>query len=212
MKKENSLSKEAWFIIVLDTFVAITSGLIIFPVCFSFNVNPDAGPSLIFITLPRIFSAMPGGKVLGLVFFLFLAIASLSTLIAVAENLIAYGMRVFRISRVKSTWICSIVLLIASLPCLFGFNLWKNVQPLGKGSTILDLEDFIVSSNLLPLGAMSIVLFCSWRYGWGAERFLAEANTGKGMTFPRWLIPYMKYVLPLLIFGLWVYEYVTKFF
>ena len=212
MKKENSLSKEAWFIIVLDTFVAITSGLIIFPVCFSFNVNPDAGPSLIFITLPRIFSAMPGGKILGLVFFLFLAIASLSTLIAVAENLIAYGMRVFRISRVKSTWICSIVLLIASLPCLFGFNLWKNVQPLGKGSTILDLEDFIVSSNLLPLGAMSIVLFCSWRYGWGAERFLAEANTGKGMTFPRWLIPYMKYVLPLLIFGLWVYEYVTKFF
>ena len=211
MKKDNTLAKEAVFIILLDTFVAITSGLIIFPICFSCGVNPDAGPSLIFITLPRIFASMPGGSVIGMIFFLFLSIASLSTLIAVTENLVAYGMRVFKISRVKSVCLCGVVLLVTSLPCLFGFNLLKKIQPLGKGSSILDLEDFVVSSNLLPLGALALVIFCSGRYGWGAERFLAEANTGKGLLFPRWLIPYMKYVLPLLIFSLWAYEYIAKF-
>lgn len=211
MKKDHSLSREAFLIIMLDTVVAVVSGLIIFPICFAFNVSPDAGPSLIFITLPRIFTAMSGGRAFGLIFFLFLSIASLSTLIAVMENMVAYGMRVFNLSRVRSCIYCGVILLLFSMPCLFGFNLLKWIQPLGKGTTILDLEDFIISSNLLPLGAAITVLFCSWRYGWGAERFIAEVDEGNGMRYPRFLIPYMKYVLPLIILGLWACEYLLKF-
>ncbi len=209
--KERSLAGEATIIIALDTIAAILSGLIIFPACFAFNVQPDQGPSLIFITLTKVFQNMPGGRWLGLLFFIFMSVAALSTLIAVGENIVAYIMRVLNFSRKKAALLFGVLVAVLSLPCLFGFNFLSFVQPMGKGSCILDLEDFIISDNLLPLGSFAILLFCTRKIGWGMDNFLAETNQGKGMRFPHFLAFYMKYFLPFVILGLWIHNLIVRF-
>ena len=210
--KERSLPGEGVLIILLDLAAAIASGLIVFPACFAFNVEAGQGPSLIFVTLTEVFRQMPAGRFLGSVFFIFMSVAALSTLIAVGENLIAYIMRTFSLSRIKSSLIFTILLSIASLPCVFGFNIWKKFQPLGKGTNVLDLEDFIISDNLLPLGSIFIILFCTSQWGWGEKAFLEEANTGKGMKFPAFMRIYVKWVLPFVILVLWAHNISAKLF
>jgi len=209
--RRHTLPREAAIIIGLDTFVAITAGLIIFPCCFAFGVAPGQGPSLIFITLPKIFMTMPYGTLRGTVFFLFLTTAAVTTLIAVAENLIAFGIDELHLSRKKSTFWTAILLFLTSLPCILGFNLWQKFQPLGKGSNILDLEDFIVSDNFLPLGALLITFFCTRKAGWGYDRFIQEANTGHGIKFPRAAYFYVAWVLPCVIFLIWVVGILKRF-
>lgn len=211
IKKERSLAGESILIILLDTMAAIAAGMIIFPACFALDVQPDQGPSLIFITLTKVFQAMPNGRLLGTVFFLFTSVAALSTLVAVSENVIAFLMRSRSVSRRKATLFFGVMIFVLSLPCLFGFNLLQNIHPLGGNSNILDLEDFIVSDNLLPLGALLIVLFCTRRSGWGETAFLAEANAGKGWRLPRWIVFYIKWVLPILIVLLWAFNMYTRF-
>lgn len=209
--REESLCKESCWIIALDTVVAIAAGLVIFPACAAFGVAPDAGPSLIFITLPNVFHNMAGGMFRGTLFFVFLAIAALSTLVAVFENLVAFGMDEWRWSRGKSCLVFSVALALLSLPCVLGFNLWKNFEPLGKGSNVLDLEDFVVSDNLLPLGALYITVFTLSRHGWGRENFYAEVNAGKGWKLPLYFAFYMRRVLPVLILLIWVIGLVRRF-
>ena len=204
MDKNRSLFQEGLWIILLDTLVAIASGLIIFPSCMAYGVNPDAGPQLIFITLPQVFRNMSYPQVWGSLFFIFLAIAALSTLVAVFENLVAFGMDEFHWNRRKSSLIFGIILGILTLPCILGFNLWQNFQPLGEGSTILDLEDFIVSANLLPLGAVYLVFFCLNRSGWGKENCFAELNTGKGWKLTPRITGYIKFVIPAAVLLLWL--------
>ena len=204
INKEHSLFKEGLWIVLLDTFVAVASGLIIFPSCISFGVEPGAGPSLIFQTLPRVFHSMPLGFLWGGLFFVFLVVAALSTLIAVFENLVAFGMDEWAWSRKKSCWIFGIILALLSLPCIFGFNIWSSFQPLGEKSTILDLEDFIVSANLLPLGAAYMTFFCISKSGCGKENFFAEVNCGKGMKLPYRMYNYIKFVIVPVILLLWV--------
>ncbi len=199
MEKRYTLLGEAMRIVLLDTFVAVMSGLIIFPACFAFGISPDSGPSLIFITLPNVFGTMKGGRIFGTLFFLFMTFASLSTVIAVFENIIACGMDGFQWSRKKSTWLNCLIILFTSIPCVLGFNLLSGIQPLGEGSTILDLEDFLVSNLLLPVGAFIIVLFCVMKKGWGFEKYLEEANIGSGIQVSKRLKGYMTYVLPVLI-------------
>ena len=167
LKKDNTLLGEAVNVAVLDTFVAVTAGLIIFPACFSFGVNPDSGPSLIFITLPNVFLSMIGGRVWGSLFYLFMSFAAFSTVIAVFENIIACDMELFSISRKQSAWLNMALLIVLSLPCALGFNVLSGFAPLGAGSTVLDLEDFIVSNLLLPLGSLVYLVFCTWKFGWG---------------------------------------------
>lgn len=200
MSRDNSLAGEAVRICVLDTIVAISAGLIIFPACFSFGVQPDAGPSLIFVTLPNIFINMPGGRIWGALFFLFMTFAAFSTVIAVFENLLANCIDNFGWNRKKAVWINCIFVLLASLPCALGFNIWQNVHLL-PGKNILDFEDFIVSNLLLPTGAICYLLFCVSKYGWGFDRFMNEVNTGTGMKFPRSKAfrIYLQFILPLLI-------------
>lgn len=209
--KERSLPQEGFWIIILDTLVAISSGLIIFPCCMSFGIEPGAGPLLIFITLPRVFQNMAGGNVWGALFFIFLAVAALSTLIAVFENLAAFGMDEFKWSRTGSCSVFGIALAVLTLPCIFGFNIWQNFHPLGGNSNILDLEDFIVSDNLLPLGALTLTLFCMNRLGWRAENFFAELNTGKGWKFPVRTSGYLKWGLPVIIFAIWLTGILKRF-
>lgn len=204
IERTRSLPGEAFLIIALDTFVAIAAGLVIFPCCFEFGVSPDAGPKLIFITLPRVFSRMALGRWWGSLFFVFLTIAALSTLVAVFENLVAFGMDNWSWGRKRSSLVFGIALAIFSLPCIFGFNIWKNFEPLGKGKNILDLEDFIVSNNLLPLGALLIALFCISRFGWGEKKFFQEVNSGEGLRLSEKITPYLRYILPLLIAALWL--------
>ncbi|MBE6357963.1 MAG: sodium-dependent transporter [Lentisphaerae bacterium] len=204
MDKNRSLFQEGLWIILLDTLVAIASGLIIFPSCMAYGVSPDAGPQLIFITLPQVFRNMSYPQVWGALFFIFLAIAALSTLVAVFENLVAFGMDEFHWHRRKSSLIFGIILGILTLPCILGFNLWQNFQPLGEGSTILDLEDFIVSANLLPLGAVYLVFFCLDRSGWGKENCFAELNTGKGWKLTPRITGYIKFVIPAAVLLLWL--------
>ena len=209
--KNKSLIAEGRWIICLDTFVAVCAGFIIFPACFAFNVQPDAGPTLIFITLPQVFKSMSLSYFWGGLFFLFLFVAALSTLVAVFENLVAFGIDEYHWSRKKSNTVFGVLLSILSLPCVFGFNIWQKFQPLKEGSTILDLEDFIVSQNLLPLGALYITIFCTSKLGWGKENCLAEINTGDGPKLAKWVLPYMKYVLPAIIFGIWITGIITYF-
>ncbi len=199
INKQQSLTSEASFIIGLDTFVALMAGIIIFPACFTFGIEPNAGPALIFITLPNIFNSMAGGAFWGLLFFIFMACAALTTVIAVVESIIAYPMDVYGMSRQKSILCTFIILSIGILPCILGFNLWSEFEPLGKGTNILDLEDFIVSQNLLPLGSLAMLIFCTSRYGWGYDNFLQEANAGKGKKFPNYLRFYLTYILPFVI-------------
>jgi NSS family neurotransmitter:Na+ symporter len=198
MSDEHTLPGEAIRISILDTIVALSSGMIIFPACSSFNISPDEGPSLIFVTLPRVFAGMPGGRIWGMLFFLFMTFASFSTVIAVFENLVASGMDNFNFSRKKAIFINVIVMLIGSLPCALGFNVLSNVTFFG-GMDILGAEDFLVSNILLPVGSLIFVLFCSYKFGWGADSFLAEANKGKGIKISSKLIPFFRYILPVLI-------------
>ena len=183
----------------LDTFVALFSGLIIFPACYSFGVNADSGPNLIFITLPNIFNHMAGGRLWGSLFFIFMAFAAFSTVIAVFENIISCCMDLTGCSRKKASFVNIFLMILLSLPCALGFNLLSGIQPFGEGSTIMDLEDFLVSNIALPIGSLIYLLFCVSRYGWGWKNFMEEANTGKGFKMPEWLRFYMTYIL-LLIF------------
>lgn len=208
MSKDNTLAGEAIRITVLDTFVAIMSGLIIFPACFSFGVEPTQGPSLIFVTLPKIFINMPAGRLWGTLFFLFMSFASFSTLTAVFENIISSCMDNFGWSRKKSTLINCVFMLVMSMPCLLGFNVLSGVQLFGMD--ILGMEDFIVSKLLLPLGSLIILLFCSFRFGWGFDNYLKETNTGEGMKMPKALAPYFKYVLPLLLLFVFVTGFIQQ--
>ncbi len=210
--KERRLTGDAISITVLDTFVAVMSGLIIFPACFSFGVEPGSGPGLIFQTLPNIFNEMQGGRIWGSLFFIFMAFAALSTVIAVFENIISSCMDKWGWSRKKAVLINIVLVIILSLPCVLGFSVLSGIQPFGAGSTIMDLEDFIVSSNLLPLGSLVYLLFCVTRYGWGWDNFIEEANTGKGIKFPKWTRKYITFVLPLIVLVIFVQGYISKFF
>ena len=208
--RERRLLGEALNVTVLDTFVAFVAGLIIFPSAFAFGVTPDAGPSLIFVTLPNIFNAMPGGRLWGALFFLFMTFAALSTVIAVFENIISFPMDKWGWSRGKSVAVNLPLIFVLSLPCLLGFNLWSGVQLLG--GNILDFEDFILSNNLLPLGSLLYLLFCVAKRGWGWDNFLEEANAGKGLRFPKALRFYMKWIVPVMILFIFFMGYKEKFF
>lgn len=199
INKERSLLGESVNVAVLDTLVAFCSGLIIFPACFSYNVEVTSGPSLIFITLPNIFNNMPLGRLWGTLFFVFMSFAALSTVLAVFENIISCTMDLFGFSRKKASLINCLLMLVLSLPCALGYNVLSAFAPLGDGTTVLDLEDFIVSNILLPGGSLIFVLFCVSRYGWGWDNFVNEANTGKGMKIKKWMRPYMTYVLPIIV-------------
>ena len=198
MSKDNTLAGEGIRICALDTFVAIMAGLIIFPACFSYGVEVNAGPQLIFITLPNVFVNMAGGRIWGSLFFLFMTFASFSTVIAVFENIMSFCMDMFGISRRKAALINCIIILIASLPCVLGYNLWSDLHLIG-GRDVLDSEDFLVSNLLLPLGSLVYLLFCVTRWGWGFDNYLEEANTGKGIKISRFLKPYFQFILPVLI-------------
>lgn len=209
--KERSLTGEALSITALDTFVALMAGFIIIPACFSFGIEPGAGPSLIFITIPNIFAQMPGGQFWGALFFLFLTFAAFTTLVAVFENIISFDMDLLKWSRKKSVIVSAVLIIVLSMPCVLGFNMWAGFQPLGEGSTILDLEDFIVSNNLLPLGSLGYLLFCTRKNGWGWDNFLAEVNTGEGIHFPKGLKGYVSYGIPLIIIIIYLKGYYDKF-
>ena len=212
MGKDCTLAGEGAQICALDTFVAIMSGLIIFPACFSYGVEVGAGPSLIFITLPNVFNHMAWGRLWGTLFFVFMSFAALSTVIAVFQNIISFATDLTGCSVKKAVAWNVIVVIILSLPCVFGFNIWSSFQPLGAGSNIQDLEDFILSDNLLPIGSLLYLLFCTSRYGWGFEKFLAEANEGSGIKFPRWARFYVSYILPLIVIFILAQGYIAKFF
>ena len=197
--RERSLFGESVNVVLLDTFVAICSGLIIIPACFAYGVEAGAGPSLIFITLPNIFNNMPLGRVWGSLFFVFMSFAAFSTVLAVFENIMAMCMDLFGCSRFKSGLFNIFAIFIGSLPCALGFNVLSWIQPLGEGTGVLDLEDYIVSNYLLPLGALIFVLFCTRRIGWGWDNFKKEANEGEGMKVHDWMKPYITWVLPVLI-------------
>ena len=210
--KERSLTGEALSILGMDTLVALLAGLIIFPACFAFGVNADSGPGLVFITLPNVFNSMPGGEFWGLLFFVFMGFAALTTVIAVMEGIIAYPMDGWGWSRRKAASVVGVLLFFASLPCVLGLNVWSDIQPLGPKSSILDLEDFIVSNNLLPLGSLIFVLFCCSRRGWGWDNFIHEANSGTGLRFPEKTRFYITYILPCIILYVFVQGYINKFF
>lgn len=197
MSKDDTLPGESVKICALDTFVAIMAGLIIFPACFSYGVEPDQGPALIFITLPNVFVNMAGGRIWGTLFFLFMTFACFSTIIAVFENIISFCIDMFGISRKKSVVINAVIILIASLPCVFGFNIWSGFELFGQN--VLGMEDFLVSNILLPVGSLIYLLFCVTKFGWGFDNYLTECNTGKGMKFSRFLKPYFQFVLPVLV-------------
>lgn len=209
--KERSLTGEAVCVTLLDTFVAFIAGLIIFPACFAYGVDPGQGPSLIFITLPNVFNSMSGGRIWGTLFFLFMIFAAASTVIAVFENIISFAIDLTGCSRKKAVLVNTIAMILLSLPCVLGFNLWSGFAPFGAGSNVLDLEDFIVSNNLLPLGSLIYLLFCTSRYGWGWKNFLAEADAGSGLKFPKWARIYVSYVLPLIVLFIFVQGYISKF-
>ncbi len=198
MSKTEGITGEAIRICALDTFVAVVSGLIIFPACFSFNIQPDQGPSLIFITLPQVFMNMAGGRVWGALFFIFMTFASFSTVTAVFENIIAFSTDTLGWSRSKAIMVNMIALLILSLPCVLGYNILSGVHLIG-GRDILDTEDFLVSNILLPLGALIFVCFCTFKSGWGFKNYLNETNTGSGIKMPSGIKGYLRFVLPVLI-------------
>ena len=209
--KEHRLMGEAINVGILDTFVAFVVGLVIFPSAFAFGIQPDSGPNLIFITLPNVFNAMPLGRLWGALFFVFMSFAALSTVIAVFQNIITFPMDKWGWSHKKSVLVNMVVIFILSLPCLLGFNLWSGFNPLGDGTVVMDLEDFILSDNPLPLGSLVYLLFCVSKHGWGWDNFLAEADAGEGIRFPARFRPYFRYVLPLLVLIIFVMGYWNKF-
>lgn len=210
--KERRLTGEAVNVLALDTMVALVAGLIIIPACFAYGVNPGEGPGLVFVTLPNIFVNMPLGQLWGSLFFLFMSFAALTTIIAVFENIISFHIDLTGCSRKKAIMINALLLFVLSLPCALGFNVLDFITPFGGTSTIQDLEDFIVSDNLLPIGSLIYLLFCTSRYGWGWKNFMAEANTGKGLRFPNALRFYLTYVFPVIIIFILVMGYIVKFF
>ena len=197
--KERSLMGEAINIAGLDTFVALASGFIIFPACFAYDVDVTGGMGLIFRTLPNIFNNIPLGRLWGSLFFVFMSFAALSTIFAVFEHIIACTRDLFHWSRGKACVNNGMLMFVLSLPCVFGYNIWSGFQPLGADSNIMVLEDFIVSNLLLPIGSLIYVIFCTRRYGWGWDKFVAEANHGKGLKVQKWMRGYITYVLPILI-------------
>lgn len=208
--KERSLMGESVNIALLDTFVAFSSGLIIFPACFAYGVEPDSGPSLIFKTLPNVFNNMPLGRLWGSLFFVFMSFAALSTIFTVFEGIIASTMDLFNWSRKKACIINGILMLVLSLPCALGFNVLNFIKPFGEGTTIMDLEDFLVTNILLPVGSLLFVLFCVTKKGWGWDNFVAEANAGKGLKVKNFMRGYCTFVIPVIIlvlFGLGLYNY-----
>lgn len=211
--KERALMGESINIALLDTFVAFVSGLIIFPACFAHGVEPDSGPGLIFITLPNIFNNMPMGRLWGSLFFIFMSFAALSTIFTVFEGIISCTMDMTGWSRKKSCVINGILMFIISLPCALGFNLLSGFKPFGEGSNIMDLEDFIVSNIILPLGSLVFILFCVSKKGWGWDNFVNEANSGKGVKVKKFMKGYMTYVLPiivLVVFVMGIYNFFNK--
>lgn len=208
--KEHRLTQESLNVCILDTLVAFIAGLIIFPSCFSFGVAADSGPGLVFVTLPNVFNSMAGGSIWGFLFFLFMSFAALTTIIAVFENIVAYAMD-SGWTRKKAVLVNFVLIIVLSLPCALGFNILSDIQPLGVGTTIQDLEDFIVSNNLLPLGSLLYLMFCTHRYGWGWKNFINEANTGKGRKFPAKLFSYCAYILPVIILVIFFQGYIEKF-
>lgn len=210
--REHSLLGESVRVVILDTFVAITAGLIIFPACFTYGVDQTAGPSLIFITLPNIFANMAGGRFWGSLFFLFMEFAALSTVLAVFENLICCCMELFGWERKKSALANLVLVAVLSMPCVLGFNLWSWDGFAIFGGTIMDLEDFLVSNLLLPLGSLVYLLFCVSRYGWGWKNYKAEANAGSGLKMQDWMRGYLTYGLPLIVLFIFVFGIYDKFF
>lgn len=211
LDKSRSLTGESLSIVILDTFVALMAGLIVIPACFAFNVEPAAGPGLVFITLPNIFTQMAGGRIWGSLFFLFLFFAALSTIVGVFENIVSFGMDLFHFSRKKSVGINILLIAVLSIPCILGFSLLSGFQPLGTGTNIMDLEDFLVSNNILPLGSVVYLLFCTHKNGWGWENFIQEANSGRGMKFPQMVRGYMTYVLPWIVVVIYLKGYYDMF-
>ena len=211
MDKERSLLSEAGTIVALDTFVAVTAGFIIIPACFAYGVEPNSGPPLLFITLPNIFNNMAGGRIWGTLFFVFMSFASLSTVIAVFENIISFYIDMAGWTRKKAVALNIVLMSILSLPAIVGYNVLAFMEPLGKGTSLMDLEDFILSYNILPLGCLIFVLFCVKKNGWGYENFKAEVEVGKGPKLPGFLQGYMTYVLPLIIVIVYLWGYYDFF-
>lgn len=211
LNNNHSLTGESICIMGLDTFVALTSGLIIFPACFAYGVQPDSGPSLIFVTLPNIFNQMAWGQLWGSLFFIFMSCAALTTVIAVVENIVSYSMDVRGWERRPAIVIHGVLLCILMIPCILGFNVWSGFTPFGPGSCVLDLEDFVISTNILPLGSLIMLIFCTSRYGWGWDNFIAETDKGAGVHFPKWCRFYLTWILPFIILILLIHGYIEKF-
>lgn len=206
--KDHSLTGEGFRVLALDTFVATMAGLIIFPACMSFGVDAGSGPGLVFVTLPNIFNAMENGQIWGTLFFIFMNFAALSTIIAVFENIVSFSIDLFQWSRRKSVILNFIIIVIGSIPCAIGFSILSGFQPLGPGSAVLDLLDFLVSNVIMPLGSLVFLFFCTRKIGWGWKNFMSEANAGKGLSFPEKAKFYVSWILPLIVififlFGLW---------
>lgn len=211
LKWKKPLAKECLWIILLDTFVALCAGVIVFPICKSYAVDVNQGPGLLFVSLPSIFNNIPLGRLWGTLFFLFMAMAALTTIVAVFENLIAYLQDEYRFSRRKATSLVGIAVAVLSLPCVFGYNLLSCLKPFGGDSTILDFEDFLVSQNLLPLGSLAMICFCLWKGGWGEQHFWEECEAGQEWHFPQLVRFYSKYILPLVIILVFVMGYIQMF-
>ncbi len=209
--KERSLTGEAVSVLILDTSVAFMAGLIIFPACFAYGIEAGQGPSLIFVTLPNVFNNMAGGRFWGSLFFIFMSFAAGSTVIAVFQNIVSFATDLTGCSVKKAVAVNLVVIILLSLPCALGFNVLSGVTPFGPGSTIMDLEDFIVSNNLLPLGSLVYLAFCTSRYGWGFKKFLAEADEGKGLKFPAWARIYISYGIPIIVLYIFIQGYWAKF-
>ena len=205
--REQSLTGEAVRVIALDTSVALMAGLIIFPACFSFGVNPGSGPGLLFVTLPNIFSQMSGGRLWGALFFLFMGFAAMTTLIAVFENIIAYWMDSRGWTRKKAALVNMAAVIMLSVPCILGYNVLSSFHPLGEGTQILDAEDFLISSTIMPIGSLIFILFCSHSSGWGWRSFLSESDAGRGLKFPSWLRVYVRWILPAIVGAIFLKGY-----
>lgn len=209
--KKKSLLGESFIVAGLDTFVAFTAGLIIFPACFAYGVQPDSGPGLIFITLPLVFGSISHGRIFGILFFIFLFFAALSTMVGVFENIVSFHVDILKADRKRAAVLNGILLTVLSLPCVLGFNLWSGIQPLRAGNNIMDLEDFFVSNLVLPFGSFVMTAFCTWKWGWGFENYMQEVNTGDGWKVPEGLKIYFKFILPVLTLFIAVYGVVTYF-
>ena len=209
--KEKSITNESIIIVILDTLVALSAGLIIFPACFAFGVNPGEGAGLAFVTLPNIFNSMPLPRLWGTLFFIFLSVAALTTVVAVFENLIAFTMSEFKMKRTHASVIVGIIVFILASTTALGFNVLSFIQPMGKGTSFLDLYDFIVSYNLVELGGIYIIIFCVSKYGWGWDNFINEVDSGSGIKFPKSARIYVTYILPLILFVIFIVNYINKF-